>query len=83
MLNYVHDAFFKNLLTSNLFFDEHVAETNLFKCNINIICLVVLGVKKKCEKVGWGLIFHLKFFRFNIEIQTNIRQINDLHDLFG
>ena len=54
MLNYVHDAFFKNLLTSNLFFDENVAETNLFKCNINIICLVVLGLKK-CEKVGVGV----------------------------
>ena len=54
MLNYVHDAFFKNLLTSNLFFDEHVAETNLFKCNINIICLVVLGVKKNVKKWGGG-----------------------------
>ena len=54
MLNYMHDAFFKNLLTSNLFFNEHVAETNLFKCNINIICLVVLGVKKNVKKWGGG-----------------------------
>ena len=52
----MHVAFLKNFLTSNLFFDEHVADTNLFKCNINIMCLVVLGVKK-CEKVGWGPVY--------------------------